>query len=79
MPLDTLGALSGSTGGALLIYIGPALMTLKLRAQQQKQQQVTSAGAAGTGMAADAGLWAVVATGAALAVIGTVDSLGVQI
>ena len=35
VPLGTLAGLSGSTGGAILIYIGPALMTLKLRAQRE--------------------------------------------
>ena len=84
MPLDALAGLSGSTGGALLIYIGPALMTLKLREAQQAegagavtvtQGAPSPIGASMPEGAASAGLWSMAFVGAVLAVIGTVDSI----
>ena len=36
VPLDVISAVSGSSGGALLIYIAPALMALRLIEQQQE-------------------------------------------
>ena len=68
VPLDALSALSGSTGGALLIYIAPALMALRCSAPDRAE------GAAG-GTRAPL-LWALVALGAALAVIGTAVEVG---
>ena len=70
VPLDSLAALGGCTGGALLIYVAPALMTLKLRAQPPE-----GAGLAELGVGTTVGLWAVAATGLVLAVVGTVDAV----
>ena len=39
VPLDTLAAISGGTGGALLIYIAPALMSLRLRQAVQADKE----------------------------------------
>ena len=70
VPLDSLAALGGCTGGALLIYVAPALMTLKLRAQPPEGADLAELGVVTT-----VGLWAVAATGLVLAVFGTVDAL----
>ena len=89
VPLDSLGALGGCTGGALLIYVAPALMTLKLRAPPQDADGedpatvgapdgVAAAGAA-TLDATTIGLWGVAATGVVLAVVGTVDAVSQMI
>ena len=82
VPLDALAGLGGSTGGALLIYIAPALMALKLR--EASMAPADAAGSSATPAAApiDAttiGLLGVIGVGAACAAIGTVDSLGAAI
>ena len=77
VPLDTLAGVGGCTSGALLIYVAPALMTLKLREQQMSAEGTVATG--GGGVALDAktiGLWTLVFTGVALGLIGTVDALG---
>ena len=70
VPLDSLAALGGCTGGALLIYVAPALMTLKLHAQPPEGADLAELGVGTT-----VGLWAVAATGLVLAVVGTVDAV----
>ena len=73
VPLDLISALSGSTGGALLIYVAPALMAIRLI-----QSGGASAGAAGAAESAPARvalLWTLAAVGLALGVIGTLDAL----
>mmetsp|Transcript_7942 Transcript_7942/g.20767 ORF Transcript_7942/g.20767 Transcript_7942/m.20767 type:complete len:328 (-) Transcript_7942:2122-3105(-) len=83
VPLDTLAALGGSTGGALLIYIAPALMALKLRASKQGEavgagEQILDGDVSAATSAIDPaafGLWCVAALGVALAVVGTLDTL----
>ena len=77
VPLDTISGLSGCTGGALLIYVAPALMTLKLRAQRRGDTESTASdGDQPPNLDATAvGLWAVTVLGAGLAVIGTMDAV----
>ena len=65
VPLDLISALSGSTGGALLIYVAPALMALRLAEQ---------GGAVGGGEARAPLLWAVAALGLVLSGIGTFEN-----
>ena len=58
----------------MLIYIGPALMTLQLR---EKRSDGAGSGdsIAATLDATTGGLWAVIAIGVALAIVGTADSV----
>ncbi|KAL1499984.1 hypothetical protein AB1Y20_012662 [Prymnesium parvum] len=60
-PLETIAALGGSTGGALLIYVAPALMSLQLQSSQP-----------GPGTAAR---WALILAGAGVGTLGTVEAL----
>lgn len=79
MPLDTLAAVAGSTGGALLIYLAPALMALKLREAEGETPDSGADGAAAArgvaGIASTVGLWGLAGVGVALAIVGTVDSV----
>ena len=75
VPLDTISGLGGCTGGALLIYVAPALMTLKLRAQRRGGALAASDESGANLDATALGLWIVTALGAALAVIGTMDAV----
>ena len=75
VPFDTISALGGCTGGALLIYVAPALMTLKLRAQRRGGALAASDESGASLDATSLGLWIVTALGAALAVIGTMDAV----
>ena len=64
VPLDLISALSGSTGGALLIYVAPALMAIRLI-----QSGGASAGAAGAAESAPARvalLWTLAAVNASI-------------
>ena len=82
LPLDIGGALAGSTGGALLIYVGPALMALKMR--ERRGGAEADAGGEGGAAAASAeprdtaslGLYAMVVVGMLCAVLGTADTIG---
>ena len=65
--LDLISAVSGSTGGALLIYIAPALMTLRLDASDAKG----TGGSTGRALP----LWILAALGVALGAIGTIEEL----
>ena len=47
VPLDKLSALSGASGGALLSYLGPALMTYKLHERAQRGDSSTDRDATG--------------------------------
>ena len=90
VPLDALAGLGGSTGGALLIYIGPALMTLKLRQQQGRAQEdegqsiLADADGVTTATATSSApfdlqvlaLWSIAAMGVTLAAVGTIGSFG---
>ena len=75
VPLDTISGLGGCTGGALLIYVAPALMTLKLRGQRRGGALAASDEGGTDFDATTLGLWIVTALGAALAVIGTMDAV----
>ena len=78
-PLDALAGLSGSTGGALLIYVAPALMALKLRASPIDSSPSDAGDADGALLQAlgpgNAVLWAMIAVGTACGVIGTLDEV----
>ena len=67
VPLDTLSAVGGGTGGALLIYVAPALVALNLDA---------AADADGGGSAARRlGLAGLAIAGVALGVLGTFEAV----
>ena len=80
VPLDLLAGIAGCTGGALLIYVAPAVMTLKLRARDQEDRSSSGGADAATSALAEApatvGLWSVAVIGAGLGVVGTIDSVG---
>jgi len=66
VPLDAISALSGSTGGALLIYVAPALMALQLAERKD---------AVGVAAPPQALLWTLAALGLVLSVIGTAEEV----
>ena len=68
IPLDFISALSGSTGGALLIFVAPALMGLRLL--DTNSAAVERGGAWRAPL-----LWALITLGLATGVIGTFDEL----
>lgn len=84
LPLDTGSALAGATGGALLIYVGPALMGLKLRDSDAKADEQPTSGDGGEAAqvaappldAAVLGLYTMLITGVLCALVGTVDTVG---
>ena len=79
VPLDRLAAIGGCTGGSLLIYVGPALMALKLRSQPEDVAvgaDSTVATSASLGLdLTGVGLYSVAALGVILAVLGTIDAV----
>lgn len=73
-PLDQLTALGGATGGALLIYVAPALMTLKLEAKLRAKLE-PGAPYGVVARARTAALGGLLLMGLALGAIGTVCAL----
>ena len=70
VPLDTLSAVGGGTGGALLIYVAPALVALRLDAAAAGAD-----GGGGGGGVRRAGLAGLAAAGVALGALGTVEAV----
>ena len=73
-PLDQLTALGGATGGALLIYVAPALMALKLEARLRAKLE-PGAPYGVVARARTAALGGLLLMGLALGAIGTVCAL----
>ena len=61
VPLDTLAAVGGGTGGALLIYVAPALMALRARGDTAAPAE-------------RAALWVLALAGVGLGVLGTFEA-----
>ena len=70
VPLDTLSAVGGGTGGALLIYVAPALVALNLDAAADADGGVDGASAARR-----LGLAGLAIAGVALGVLGTFEAV----
>ena len=70
VPLDTLSAVGGGTGGALLIYVAPALVALNLDAAADADGGVDGASAARR-----LGLAGLALAGVALGVLGTFEAV----
>ena len=73
--LDTICSLGGATGGALLIYVAPALMGLRLEAAAAAATGEEEARGPQARLLACAPLWMLASLGTVLAGVGTLESL----
>ena len=67
VPLDTISAVSGASGGALLTYVAPAIMALSLHEAQEKG--LLERGQEGAALPPPAALLCLGATGVAVAAL----------